>query len=138
MTREEAARAFAEAKGWVARDFNGRIELSVAATKERCAYHPLADFDDATGAMPRLPFRCVPNVEAAPYEHAAFAFRIAEAVGPEWRLTLGDYNGAALRWQVGLSRTDSENIFRWASALSWAALLAGVAALAAPREGGKS
>lgn len=116
-SREEAARAFAKAMGgW---------EFFAASTAEARGWfdrpHPTIKSAD-TFAFD------FPNADAPLHEHLAFVGRVAMALGKPWRLTFGDYTGAALPFQVGFSRADDENHIAWASDPSWAALLAALEA----------
>jgi hypothetical protein len=128
--REQAAREFAEAMGWVAQDVCGGAEVAfvVPATEDRCAHYALAEPGDA------FPFRGMPKPDAPLSTHLAFVGRIAEAVGA----TCVDLRADTSRSPYAVVSFEMPN-GKWvesdevADDLSHAALLAATAALKEPR-----
>ena len=103
QTREETARAFAEAMGW---------ELSI---------HEMSSRVTVFGGVPFTFALILPAPDAPLHEHLAFVGRIAEALGLVGKFISWERYHAGDEVQFHLSRA-------LASDPSWAAMLAAIAA----------
>ena len=124
MTREEAARKFAEVMGWECEHGHWTVGVGVGELVVTAFYRVI----DAEGHVEPEDEIELPPADAPLHEHLAFVGRVAEALSP-WTLSVIYAHERAGTWHVGFHRRPGHLITGpEASDPSWAAMLAAIEA----------